>query len=127
MTMLQKYLIKTLLFPVTLLYGMGVGLIDWFYSIGLLKGISFNIPVISIGNLSVGGTGKTPHIELLIRYFRNYLQVGVISRGYGRKTKGYLEVTTDMVARQSGDEPLQFKRKYPEPVFIIAIKSAFSV
>lgn len=127
MTMLQKYLIKTLLFPVTLLYGMGAGLIDWFYSIGLLKGISFNIPVISIGNLSVGGTGKTPHIEWLIRYFRNYMQVGVISRGYGRKTKGFLEVSSDMVARQSGDEPLQFKRKYPDTVVAVCESRTFAI
>lgn len=127
MNMLHRYIIKTLLFPVTLLYGMGVGLIDWFYSIGLLKGIAFNIPVISIGNLSVGGTGKTPHIEWLIRHFRNYLQIGVISRGYGRKTKGYLEVTTDMVARQSGDEPLQFKRKYPETAVAVCESRTFAI
>lgn len=127
MTMLQKYLIKILLFPVTLLYGLGVGILDWFYSIGLLKGISFNIPVISIGNLSVGGTGKTPHIEWMIRYFRNYMQVGVISRGYGRKTKGYLEVTTDMVARQTGDEPLQFKRKYPDTAVAVCESRTFAI
>lgn len=127
MIMLQKYLIKTLLFPFALLYGLGVGLVDWFYAIGLLKGIAFNIPVVSIGNLSVGGTGKTPHIEWLIRYFRNYMQVGVISRGYGRKTKGYLEVSVDLVARQTGDEPLQFKRKYPDTAVAVCESRTFAI
>lgn len=127
MTMLQKYAIKIILFPITLLYGLGVGLIDWFYSIGLLKGVIFNIPIISIGNLSVGGTGKTPHIEWMIRYFRNYIQVGVISRGYGRKTKGYLEVTGNMAARQTGDEPLQFKRKYPDTAVAVCESRTFAI
>lgn len=127
MHMLQKYAIKIILFPITLLYGIGAGLIDWFYSIGLLKGVTFNIPIISIGNLSVGGTGKTPHIEWMIRYFRNYMQVGVISRGYGRKTKGYLEVSGDMVARQTGDEPLQFKRKYPDTAVAVCESRTFAI
>ncbi len=93
----------------SLLYGMGVGFRNLMYRTGLLKGIEFDLPVISVGNLSVGGAGKTPHIEYLVRLLREYLQVATLSRGYKRKTKGFLLAKTEMTAGQVGDEPLQFK------------------
>jgi len=112
--MVQHILFRILLAPFALLYGLGVGLRNQFYRWNLLKGVEFNLPVISVGNLSVGGAGKTPHIEYLVRLLKDYLEVATMSRGYKRKTKGYLRVTPDMNAEQVGDEPLQFKRKYPE-------------
>lgn len=112
--MVQNILFKILLAPFSLLYGMGVGLRNQFYRWNLLKGVEFNLPVISVGNLSVGGAGKTPHIEYLIRLLKDYLEVATMSRGYKRKTKGYLVAQANMTAEQVGDEPLQFKRKYPE-------------
>lgn len=112
--MVQHILFKILLAPFSLLYGMAVGLRNQFYRWKLLKGVEFNLPVISVGNLSVGGAGKTPHIEYLIRLLKDYLEVATMSRGYKRKTKGYLTVHSKMNAEQAGDEPLQFKRKFPE-------------
>ena len=87
--MVPNNFIKILLAPFSLLYGLGVSLRNFFYRQGLLKGISFNLPVISVGNLSVGGAGKTPHIEYLIQLLRPYLNLATLSRGYKRKTKGF--------------------------------------
>src|SRR6188768_4290045 len=102
--MVNQWVLKLLLLPLALLYGLGVAIRNGFYSIGLLRGVSFSIPVISVGNLTVGGTGKTPHTEYLIRLLHEYLLLAVVSRGYKRKTTGYLEVTTRLDASQAGDE-----------------------
>jgi tetraacyldisaccharide 4'-kinase len=75
--MVQNLLVRILLLPLSLLYGLGVALRDWLYRTGLLKSIRFDIPVISIGNLSVGGAGKTPHIEYLIRLLKEYINVAL--------------------------------------------------
>jgi tetraacyldisaccharide 4'-kinase len=91
---------------------MGVSLRNALYQVGLLRSVRFDLPVISVGNLSVGGTGKSPHIEYLLRWLDEYLQVGVLSRGYGRKTYGFREVQPVDDATEVGDEPLQFKRKF---------------
>ncbi|MCL4153106.1 UNVERIFIED_CONTAM: hypothetical protein GTU68_053341, partial [Idotea baltica] len=85
-----------------------------FYDSGILKSTSFNVPVISVGNLSVGGAGKTPHVEYLIMLLQDYLNVAVLSRGYKRKSKGFRWVNRKDQVTQTGDEPLQFKRKFPE-------------
>jgi len=85
-----------------------------FYDSGILKSTSFNIPVISVGNLSVGGAGKTPHVEYLIMLLQDYLNVAVLSRGYKRKSKGFKWVNRQDQVTQTGDEPLQYKRKFPE-------------
>lgn len=84
-------------------------LFDW----RILKSSTFRIPVICVGNLTVGGTGKTPHIEYLIRLFQDRFQVAVLSRGYGRQSKGFLVATADTTASQIGDEPRQYSLKYP--------------
>ncbi len=76
--------------------------------------VKFDLPVISVGNLTVGGAGKTPHIEHLIRLLRPYLNVATLSRGYRRKTQGHQIVQYWSKADQVGDEPLMFKRKYPD-------------
>jgi len=74
----------------------------------------FDLPVISIGNITVGGTGKTPHTEYLISFLGDNFKLAILSRGYGRKTKGYRAVSVDDKAVDSGDEPLQIKQKFPE-------------
>ncbi len=84
------------------------------YDAGLLRASRFSIPVISVGNLSIGGAGKSPHIEYLINVLQEYLYVGVLSRGYNRKTSGFRWVNTGDTALTSGDEPLQFKRKFSD-------------
>ena len=126
--MARNILIKILLAPFTLLYGIGVGLRDFFYRKGLLKGVEFNLPVIAVGNLSVGGAGKTPHIEYLIRLTKDYLNVATLSRGYKRKTKGYQEATLPLsTAETVGDEPMQFKRKYPDVMVTVSESRALGI
>ena len=126
-SMIQTYLVKLLLAPVSLLYGAGVSLRNFFYKTGLLKSLSFSIPVISVGNLSVGGAGKTPHIEYLIRLLRAHVYIATLSRGYKRKTRGFIEVQKNMTAEQVGDEPLQFKKKFPDITVAVAENRAFAI
>ena len=106
--------------PLSWLYGMGVGLRNKLFDWGWLRSESFDIPVICIGNLAVGGTGKTPHTEYLIRLLqKNGLHVAVLSRGYKRRTKGYVLATSPSTAQQIGDEPFQIKNKFPDIVVAV--------
>jgi tetraacyldisaccharide 4'-kinase len=125
--MIQNTLVRILLAPFSLLYGIGVGLRNFFYSNNLLRGVEFDIPVISVGNLSIGGAGKTPHIEYLIRLLKDYIFVATLSRGYKRKTKGYLVVQPNFTAESVGDEPLQFKRKFPDVFVSISESRAYAI
>lgn len=111
--MVDKWFIKLLLSPLALLFGIGVAVKSLLYSTGLLKGVSFDIPVINVGNLTVGGAGKTPHVEYLIRLLSPYVPVATMSRGYKRKTKGFLIARPGHNSDQVGDEPLLYARKYP--------------
>ncbi|MCC6461012.1 MAG: tetraacyldisaccharide 4'-kinase [Saprospiraceae bacterium] len=119
--------IRILLLPLALLYGLGVGLRNLLYRIGLLRSVRFNLPVISVGNLSVGGAGKSPHIEYLLRWLDQHIQVAVLSRGYGRKTEGYRPVSVIDTVEQAGDEPLQFKRKFPDIAISVSESRALGV
>lgn len=110
-----------------MLYGLGISLRDFFYRKGLLKGVEFDVPLISVGNLSLGGAGKTPHIEYLIRLLKEYISVATLSRGYKRKTKGFLVVEANHNANMVGDEPLQFKRKFRDIVVSVAENRTFAV
>ncbi len=110
----EDIVIRVLLLPIALLYGLVVGLRNLLYRVGVLRSVRFDLPVISVGNLSVGGAGKSPHIEYLIRWLDQFIQVAVLSRGYGRKTFGFRPVTMIDTAEDAGDEPLQFKRKFPQ-------------
>lgn len=117
-------MLKCLLAPVAMLYKAGVTfrhrLFDW----GILKSERFDVPVICIGNITVGGTGKTPMAEMVLDYMSQFHRVALISRGYGRRTKGYLEVRADAHYRDVGDEPLQIKLKFPEVVVAVCEKRA---
>ncbi len=125
--MIQNPLIKLLLAPISLLYGLGISLRNFFYKKGVLKGVEFDIPLISVGNLSIGGAGKTPHIEYLIRLLKDYLNVATISRGYKRKTKGFLIVKPNHNANDVGDEPLQFARKFQDILVTVSESRTFAV
>lgn len=125
--MVQHFIFKLLLAPFSLLYGIGVSLHNLLYRYGLLKSVEFNIPIISVGNLSVGGAGKSPHIEYLVRMLQEYVEVATLSRGYRRKTKGYLMIGREMTVEQAGDEPLQFKRKFPELGVFVSESRTFAV
>ena len=95
-------------------YGLGVGIRNLLFEMGVLKSRSFNTPVISVGNITVGGTGKTPHVEYLIRLLKDKMNVAVLSRGYKRKSSGYILSDKDTPMRMIGDEPYQIKQKFPD-------------
>ena len=100
------------LLPFSWLYGLGVKFRNMLFEIGILRSESFDVPVISVGNITVGGTGKTPHVEYLISLLKDKMKVAVLSRGYKRRTRGFVIVDDKATARTVGDEPLQMKRKY---------------
>ena len=102
------------LLPLSWLYGLGVGFRNMLFEMGVLKSRSFNTPVISVGNITVGGTGKTPHVEYLIRLLKDKMNVAVLSRGYKRKSSGYILSDKDTPMRMIGDEPYQMKQKFPD-------------
>lgn len=81
---------------------------------GILKIREFDVPIICVGNITVGGTGKTPHTESLINELKNDYRVACLSRGYKRKTSGFVLATENSTANDIGDEPMQIKNKFPE-------------
>ena len=102
------------LLPLSWLYGLGVGFRNLLFEMGILKSRSFSTPVISVGNITVGGTGKTPHVEYLIRLLKERAKVAVLSRGYKRKTSGFVLADENATVRTIGDEPYQMKTKFPD-------------
>ena len=103
-----------MLLPFALLYWLGIGIRNWMYNKNILKSASFGLPLICIGNLSVGGTGKSPMVEYLVRRLKDKLNVATLSRGYKRKTKGYALANAGTTALDIGDEPMQFHLKFPD-------------
>ncbi|MBK9271107.1 MAG: tetraacyldisaccharide 4'-kinase [Saprospiraceae bacterium] len=120
-------LFRILLAPLSLIYGIVVGIYQGLYLSGVLRSVRFNLPVISIGNLTVGGTGKSPHAEYLIRLLSDYFPVALISRGYLRKTRGHRELTLNSSVEEVGDEPLQIKLKFPELPVAVNENRAFGI
>ena len=104
--------INAWLLPFSWLYGLGVGIRNTLFDLGILKSRSFDVPVISVGNITVGGSGKTPHVEYLIRLLHNKYRVAVLSRGYKRKTKGYILADENSTMSDIGDEPYQMHTKF---------------
>ena len=102
------------LMPFAWLYGLVVCIRNLMFDVGMLKSRTFPLPVICVGNITVGGTGKTPHTEYLIRLLSKDHQVAVLSRGYKRKSEGYVLATKDTPMAEIGDEPYQMKQKYPQ-------------
>lgn len=134
----MKYL-RWLLLPFSLLYGLVIIMRNWFYDAGLFKSYRFTKPIISVGNLEVGGAGKSPMTEYLVRLLKSDYKLATLSRGYGRKTKGYIVAEEERqesrvksqesgekaitapattpatsLSSQIGDEPAQFKQKFPD-------------
>lgn len=102
------------LLPLSHLYGLGVRLRNFLFDEGVLRSRAYDLPVISVGNITVGGTGKTPHVEYLIELLKSRFKVAVLSRGYKRKSHGYVLATAETTARDIGDEPYQIHRKYTD-------------
>ncbi|WP_106829494.1 tetraacyldisaccharide 4'-kinase [Parabacteroides pacaensis] len=113
--MFENIPIKTypLLHPISFLYGIGVRFRNQLFNWGILPSAQYPVPVICIGNLTVGGTGKTPLTEYLIHFLSDHYRVAIISRGYKRKTTGFILATSQSTSKEIGDEPLQIKRKFP--------------
>ncbi|OCB76499.1 tetraacyldisaccharide 4'-kinase [Flavobacterium crassostreae] len=105
-------LLRQLLFPFAIIYGWITRIRNFCFDTGILKSYSFDLPVIAVGNLSVGGTGKTPQIEYLIRLLQQDYRVATLSRGYKRESKGFVLADADANARILGDEPFQYYQKF---------------
>ncbi len=110
----MKHIARILLFPLAALYGVLLWLRNKLFDWGVLKQTSFNLPVIVVGNITTGGTGKTPHTEYIVNLLGANDAVATLSRGYGRKSRGFFWVDADGAPDKYGDEPLQIKRKYPQ-------------
>jgi len=106
--------LRKLLLPFSALYWLVTALRNVFYNKGIFKGYAFDVPIIAVGNLSTGGTGKTPQTEYLIRLLAHKYRVATLSRGYGRKTKGFILAGNKDSAQTIGDEPYQFYSKFPD-------------
>jgi tetraacyldisaccharide 4'-kinase len=106
-------LFRKILFPFAILYGFITGIRNFLFDKGILKSYSFQLPVIVVGNLSVGGTGKTPQIEYLIRLLSERYYIATLSRGYKRKSDGFILANANATAATLGDEPFQFFQKFP--------------
>ena len=105
-------LLRKLLFPFAILYGLITSIRNFLFDKGILKSYSFDLPIIVVGNLSVGGTGKTPQIEYLIRLLSDKYKVATLSRGYKRESKGFILAQANATAKILGDEPFQFFEKF---------------
>jgi tetraacyldisaccharide 4'-kinase len=124
----MKYFRIILLFPISLLYWLFTLLRNKSYDLGLIKTHKFNVAVIAVGNLSTGGTGKTPVVEYLTELLlKQNLNVAVLSRGYKRNTKGYKLVTAEMLAKDVGDEPYQIKRKLDDAYVAVCEKRVVGI
>ena len=106
--------LRKLLFPIAVLYGFITSIRNYLYDKGILKSHAFDVPIIAVGNLSVGGTGKTPQIEYLIRLLSPQYKVATLSRGYKRKSKGFILADASANAGALGDEPFQYFQKFPQ-------------
>lgn len=106
--------IRILLFPFSLVYALIVTIRNWLFDKGILRSSAFSLPIICVGNLAVGGTGKSPMVEWLIRLLKDQYPIAVLSRGYKRKTRGYALANASTTALDIGDEPMQFHSKFPD-------------
>ena len=114
--------LRYLLFPITIVYIIITVFRNWLYKVKIKRSFKFSIPVINVGNLSTGGTGKTPHTEYLIKLLKDSHHLATLSRGYGRKEFGFKIANEESTSRQIGDEPLQFYKKFGTDI-TVAVES----
>ena len=115
--MLSEFFLRSfriLLLPFAILYWLVISIRNWLYNKKILSSTSFGLPVICVGNLSVGGTGKSPMVEYLVQLLKDKFKVATLSRGYKRKTKGYSLADENSTALEIGDEPMLFHLKFPD-------------
>ena len=119
--------LRILLLPISFLYGLIMWLRNKSYDLGIFSSQSFDFPVISVGNLTVGGTGKTPHVEYIVKLLQPHYATATLSRGYRRKTKGFHSANETATAETIGDEPLQFYKKFDALTVLVDEKRARGV
>lgn len=119
--------LRILLYPFSILYGLITWIRNRLYDKGILTEIEFDIPTIAVGNLSVGGTGKTPHVEYLISLLQDHFFVATLSRGYNRETKGYLFAGEEATALTLGDEPMLFYSRFPDIAVSVGERRALAL
>ncbi len=112
-------MLKLILIPLSWIYTMFVALRNLMFDWGVLKSQEYDIPIVCVGNIAAGGSGKTPHAELLVKLLSDKYKIAVLSRGYNRESKGFFEVTTKSSTRKIGDEPKQIKIKFPHVVVAV--------
>lgn len=111
-------LLRFLLFPFSFFYWGITSLRNFFFDKKIMKSSVYSFPIINVGNLSMGGTGKTPHVEYLIRLLKDQFKVATLSRGYGRKSHGYVLASKDSTSIDIGDEPLQYQSKFGDDIYV---------
>src|SRR5674536_28554 len=107
------------LYPLSLLYGLITNIRNFLYDTGILSSDEFHFPVICVGNITVGGTGKTPHTEYLTGLLRGTFKLAILSRGYKRKTRDFRIASSSSLVRDIGDESMQIFRKFPEVIVTV--------
>lgn len=117
----NKILSLVLLYPISIVYGWVMGVRNWLFDKKILKEREFDIPVITVGNISMGGTGKTPHTEYVVNMLKGDYKIGVLSRGYKRKTKGFVPATPNSHVDDIGDEPYQIYHKFRDDGVKVAV------
>ena len=123
----MELLKKLILYPLSILYGFITGVRNFLYNSGIIPSVEFHLPVICVGNITVGGTGKTPHTEYLVRLLLKNFNVATLSRGYKRKTRDFRIVTSASTVDEVGDEPLQIFRKFPDIMVTVDRKRVHGV
>ncbi|MCC7526129.1 MAG: tetraacyldisaccharide 4'-kinase [Chitinophagaceae bacterium] len=118
---------RVLLFPFSFLYGLAVKVRNYLYDNEIIQSVEFKFPIICVGNISVGGTGKSPMVEYLVRLLMHRYKTATLSRGYKRKTRGYLLADDKTTALDIGDEPMQFHLKYPEIIVGVGEERAIAI
>ncbi len=120
-------ILRFLLFPLSIIYGIILWLRNKLFDWGIFKSQKYITPIIAIGNLSTGGTGKTPHTEYLIHLFKEHYKMAVLSRGYGRNTSGYLKANNNHTASDIGDEPKQYFDKFDNITVAVSEKRVIGI
>ena len=116
-------LFKIILFPLYGLYYVVIFLRNWLFDRGLMHSIKPKVLTINVGNLSLGGTGKTPHVEYLVRLLSKKYRISTLSRGYGRKTKGFILADEQSTAQDIGDEPMQYYLKFKDKINVVVCEN----
>ncbi len=118
---------KILMYPLALIYGLAIWIRNKFFEWELMPEQQFDLPVIGIGNLMVGGTGKTPHVEYLLRMLQGRYKTATLSRGYGRKSLGYILADGQSIAEEIGDEPMLYATKFKDTLVVVCEKRMFAI